>query len=134
MSFPGRTPAPRVLLINDDVSVSDVFARTLRLEGFEIWAGLSVTEGLTLAGRHHPHAVVIDLRMPASRGIEVIRTLRGLPGLDHVPVALVTGDHYLSATQTETVRALGTSLHYKPVWIDELVGVARELAQVAVTL
>ena len=32
----GRSASARILLVDDDVSVSDAFSRTLRLEGFEV--------------------------------------------------------------------------------------------------
>jgi DNA-binding response OmpR family regulator len=121
-------------MINDDVSVSDMFCRTLRLEGFEVWDSFSAREGLLLAERHRPHAVVVDLRMPLSGGIALVRQLRHVTGLAHAPVALVTGDYYVTDAQTDMLRSLGTSVHFKPLWLDELVGVARELVHAAVTL
>src|SRR6266550_8343773 len=44
--------APRVLIVDDDVSVTDTFSRMLRLEGYEVWAALSAYEGLSLAQTH----------------------------------------------------------------------------------
>jgi len=121
-------------MVNDDVSVSDMFCRTLRLEGFEVWGGLSAKEGLALADKHHPHAIIVDLRMPIGSGIEVLRSMRRLTGLAHTPVALVTGDYYVSSEQTDVLRSLGAVLHYKPLWLKELVDVARELVHAAVAL
>ena len=37
--------AARVLIVDDDVSVTDTFSRMLRLEGYEVWAALSADEG-----------------------------------------------------------------------------------------
>ena len=33
--------AARILIVDDDVSVTDTFSRILRLEGYEAWAALS---------------------------------------------------------------------------------------------
>ncbi len=121
-------------MVNDDVSVSDMFCRTLRLEGFEVWGGLSASEGLALADKHRPHAIIVDLRMPLASGIEVLRSIRRLPGFTHTPVALVTGDYYVNDEQADVLRSLGATLHYKPLWLGELVNVARELVHAAVTL
>lgn len=134
MPFPASNSGPRVLLVNDDVSVSDMFSRTLRLEGFEVWGGLSAREGLILADRHRPHAIVVDLRMPLDSGIDLIRSVRRLSGLAHTPVALVTGDYYVNDGQADVLRSLGATLHYKPLWLGELVNVARELVHAAVAL
>ena len=64
---------PRVLIVDDDVSVTDTFSRMLRLEGYEVWAALSADEGLSLAQTHRPHAVILDLRMPLTSGLQFLR-------------------------------------------------------------
>ena len=97
---PSREASPpnaRVLIVDDDVSVTELFARMLRLEGFEVWAAHSADEGLVLAQTHRPHAVILDLRMPLTSGVQVLRSLRAIPGMQHTPVTIVTGDYYLAA-------------------------------------
>ena len=126
------TPAARVLIVDDDVSVTELFSRMLRLEGYEVWAAHSADEGLSLAQIHRPHAVILDLRMPLTSGLQVLRSIRAIPGLAQTPVAIVTGDYYLAEAQSEEIRALGAELRYKPLWLDELVTLARELLTVPV--
>lgn len=123
-----------MLLVNDDGSVNDMFCRTLRLEGFEVWGALSAGEGLALADKHRPHAVVMDLRVPLDCVLDVLRQLRQQTGLTHIPVALITGDYHVNDEQAEKVRSLGATLRFKPVWLAELAGVARELVHASVTL
>ena len=88
-----------MLIVDDDVSVTDTFSRMLRLEGYEVWAALSADEGLTLAQTHRPHAIILDLRMPLTSGLQVLRAIRAIPGLTNTPVAIVTGDYYLDDAQ-----------------------------------
>jgi CheY-like chemotaxis protein len=118
---------PRVLIVDDDVSVTDTFSRMLRLEGYEVWAALSADEGLRLAQTHRPHAVILDLRMPLTSGLQFLRAIRAIPGLTGTPVAIVTGDYYLDDAQSNEIRELGAELRYKPLWLEELVTLAREL-------
>ena len=132
MSFPLPNPAPRILIIDDDVSVTDTFSRMLRLEGFEVWAALAAAEGLSLAQKHRPHAIILDLRMPLASSLQLLRDIRRLPGFDHTPVAIVTGDYYLDDQQTSEIEALGADLRYKPLWLTELVTLARELLSIPV--
>jgi len=120
-------PAARILIVDDDVSVTDTFSRMLRLEGYEVWAALSADEGLTLAQSHGPHAVILDLRMPLTSGLQFLRAIRAIPGLTSTPVAIVTGDYYLDDQQAAEIKALGAELRYKPLWLEELVTLAREL-------
>ena len=87
--------------MDDDVSVTDTFSRMLRLEGYEVWAALSADEGLSLAQTHRPHAVILDLRMPLTSGLQFLRAIRAIPDLSNTPVAIVTGDYYLDDAQSQ---------------------------------
>jgi len=122
-----NAPVARVLIVDDDVSVTGLFSRMLRLEGFEVWAAHSADEGLTLAQTHRPHAIILDLRMPLTSGLQVLRSIRAVAGLQQTPVAIVTGDYYLADTQAAEIRALGAEVRFKPLWLDELVSLARDL-------
>ena len=128
--FSGSSPAPRVLIVDDDPATADTFSRTLRLEGYEVWAGLSAEEGLSLAQTHQPNVIVLDLRMPLTSGLQLLRAIRAIPGLASTPVAIVTGDYGLEDEMRDEIRALGAELRFKPIWIEELVTLARELLRV----
>jgi DNA-binding response OmpR family regulator len=121
-----------VLIVDDDVSVTDLFSRMLRLKGYEVWAAHSADEGLNLANVHRPHAVILDLRMPLTSGLQLLRSIRAIPGLSQTPVAIVTGDYYLAEAQAQEIRELGAEIRYKPLWLDELVTLARDLLTVPV--
>lgn len=128
VSLPPETGSPsRILIVDDDISVTDTFSRMLRLEGYEVWAALSADEGLSLAQAHRPHAVILDLRMPLTSGLQFLRAIRAIPGLTGTPVAIVTGDYYLDEAQAGEIRALGAQLRYKPLWLEELVALAKDL-------
>jgi len=122
-----NAPNARVLIVDDDISVTELFARMLRLEGFEVWAAHSADEGLILAQAHRPHAIILDLRMPLTSGVQVLRSLRAIPEMQHTPVTIVTGDYYLAESQTSEIRSLGADVRFKPLWLDELVTLARDM-------
>ena len=128
----GSSTAPRVLIVDDDGATADSFSRTLRLEGYEVWAALSAEEGLTLAQTHQPHAIVLDLRMSLTSGLQFLRAIRAIAGLATTPVAIVTGDYGLDDDVRDEIKALGAELRFKPIWIEELVTLARELLRVPV--
>ena len=126
--MPSQTAAvARVLIVDDDASVTDAFARRLRLDGYEVWSARSADEGLSLAQVHRPHAIIMDLRMPLASGLQFLRTVRTIPSLAHTPVAIVTGDYHLDEPQMYELQALGAQLHFKPLWLGELVTLARDL-------
>lgn len=127
VALPQPAPAARVLIVDDDISVTDTFSRMLRLEGYEVWAALSAQEGLELAKTHSPHAVILDLRMPITSGLQFLRSLREINELKRTPVAIVTGDYYLEDAQVAEIQSLNAELRFKPLWLDELVTLARDL-------
>ncbi|MEE2637509.1 MAG: hypothetical protein VYE68_09785 [Acidobacteriota bacterium] len=53
--------------------------------------------------------------------------LRQRPALQHTPVAIVTGDYLLDDGTTSKIEALGASVCFKPLGLDELVALARRL-------
>ena len=122
-----NTTAARVLIVDDDVSVTDTFSRMLRLEGYEVWAALSADEGLSLAQAHRPHAVILDLRMPLTSGLQFLRAIRAIPGLTNTPVAIVTGDYFLDQAVSNELHELGAELRFKPLWLEDLLALARNL-------
>jgi CheY-like chemotaxis protein len=76
--------------------------------------------------------VIVDLRMPLTSGLQFLRAIRAIPGLSHTPVAIVTGDYYLDDDQRDEIAALGAELRFKPLWLEELVTLARELLRTPV--
>jgi len=121
------TAVARVLIVHDNAGVADPFSRALRLKGYEVWAAPSADEGLTLAQVHCPNAIILDLRVPLAGSLAFLRSLRAVPDLASVPVAVVTGDYYLNEAQEQELQSLGAQVHYTPMWIDELVTLARDL-------
>ena len=117
----------RILIVDDDEGVTTTFARMLRLEGFDVRTALNGEMGLREASRSRPDAIILDLRMPLTNGLQFLRAIRAIPGLTNTPVAIVTGDYYLDEAQAAEIQALGADLRYKPLWLEELVTLARDL-------
>jgi two-component system, OmpR family, response regulator MprA len=119
--------AARILIVDDDQSVVDTFSRLLKLEGFKVAAALDPAVGLQLAEDLAPAAIILDMRMPLISGIQFLRQVRSHAQLGHTPVAIVTGDCFLSDELENELTALGATLRYKPMWAEELVALARTL-------
>ncbi|HEV8395296.1 MAG TPA: hypothetical protein VGQ37_13540, partial [Vicinamibacterales bacterium] len=105
----------------------DTVSRMLRLEGHEVWAALSAQEGLKLAQTHRPTAVIVDLRSPLGTSMDLVRTLKAMPHLARTPMAIVSGDYYPTPDHLTELSTLGVDLRFKPLWLDELVALARRL-------
>src|SRR6185503_5652355 len=68
-----------ILIVDDDRSVADTFARMLKLEGFGVVTALSADAGLTMAQASPPDAIILDMRMPIINGLQFLRQVRAVP-------------------------------------------------------
>jgi DNA-binding response OmpR family regulator len=99
----------------------------LKLEGFSVATALSAEAGLELAENVRPDAIILDMRMPITNGLQFLRQVRSRPHLVEVPVAIVTGDYFLSDPVQQELKALGASIRFKPLWLEDLLALARTL-------
>jgi DNA-binding response OmpR family regulator len=125
-----RTTAT-ILIVDDDEGVTQTFARMLRLEGYRVRTAVNAESGLVEAEQSQPDAIILDLRMPLVDGLAFLRRLR--EGLEQrsTPVAIVTGDYFLDDSVSTELRELGAELRFKPLWLEDLVSLARNLLKVA---
>lgn len=73
----------RILVIDDDPSVTNLLRRGLTYEGYLVNVAQSGEEGIAIAREHLPDLVILDIMMPGLDGLEVLRRLHtadnGLP-------------------------------------------------------
>lgn len=119
-----------ILIVDDDEGVTQTFARMLRLEGFKVRTAVSAETGLREAQSSRPDAIILDLRMPLLDGLGFLRRLREHEPAHETPVAIVTGDYFLDDSVSTELRQLGAELRFKPLWLEDLVGLARNLLKV----
>ena len=116
-----------ILIVDDDRSVADTFARMLKLEGFEVATAINAEAGLELAEHVRPNAIILDMRMPITNGLQFLRLVRSKPHLVQVPVAIVTGDYFLAESVQHELKSLGASIRFKPLWLEDLIALAKTL-------
>jgi DNA-binding response OmpR family regulator len=119
-----------ILIVDDDEGVTQTFARMLKLEGFEVRTAMNAETGLVQAQEARPDAIILDLRMPLVDGLGFLRRLRAQDEQRLTPVAIVTGDYFLDDNVSAEIRQLGAELKFKPLWLEDLVGLARTLLKV----
>ena len=84
---PERNNAPRVLIIDDDDTLSEVVSRYLERDGFVVSRSADGNEGLRAALESLPDLVVLDLMLPGIDGFEVFQRLRAVAP---IPVVMLT--------------------------------------------
>ncbi|MFT4083819.1 MAG: MtrAB system response regulator MtrA [Nocardioides sp.] len=86
-SLPEQTSRGRVLVVDDDASLSEMLAIVLRQEGFEVDLVARGDEALAAFHEHRPDLVLLDLMLPGIDGIEVCKQIRVESG---VPIVMLT--------------------------------------------
>ena len=84
----GRPPDARLLVVEDEPSICELLAASLRYAGFQVVTAAAGTEAVEKAGRHRPDLIVLDIMLPDMDGFDVVRRLRS--GGAHTPVVFLT--------------------------------------------
>ncbi|GAA2074827.1 response regulator transcription factor [Streptomyces albiaxialis] len=111
------TPAT-VLIVEDEPSIADVLAITLRFHGFEVVTASGARAAVTAARETRPDAVLLDIALPDGDGRQVCRVLRAERG-DLAVVFLTAKDAPSEVIQGLTLG--GDDYITKPFNVDEVV-------------
>jgi len=107
----------RVLVVDDEKNMRWVLAQALEGEGFEVQQAVDGKEALAAVAEQTPDIMVLDHRMPAPDGMEVLKRLRAK---DQVfPIIMLTA-HGNVQTAVEAMKAGATEYLTKPFDLDEL--------------
>ncbi|WP_017662847.1 response regulator [Baaleninema simplex] len=120
------TPSLTVLFVEDNHDLRVYVADVLKRAGYGVLLGRNGAEGLELARRHCPDAIVTDLMMPLVSGLDLIATVRRDPDLQGVPIVLLTAKAN-EETRLESVEQGADAYLSKPFNDRELLAQVRNL-------
>lgn len=66
----------RILVVDDETSISDLISTSLRFVGFDVRTAATGSQALTVAEEFKPHAIILDVMLPDQDGFEVCRQIR----------------------------------------------------------
>jgi len=66
----------RVLVVDDENSISELIATSLKFVGFDVRTAANGAQALQIAQEFKPHALILDVMLPDQNGFEVCRQLR----------------------------------------------------------
>lgn len=87
----GTRQRPQVLLVDDDEVNLLLTGLALRDRGFDILEAPSGEQALQMLASFTPDLVLLDALMPGLDGFDTCRALRARPGLQNLPVLMLTG-------------------------------------------
>jgi DNA-binding response OmpR family regulator len=79
--------AQSILVVEDEIEISNYLRRGLSYEGFQVAVVDNGTDALSAARERPPDLVILDLMLPGMDGIEVAKRLRAGSG---VPIIMLT--------------------------------------------
>jgi DNA-binding response OmpR family regulator len=80
----------RILLVEDDDNLANVYLVRLQAEGFDIKRVVNGEEALSSALEYHPDLVLLDVMMPKVTGFDVLDILRNTPDTANLKVIMLT--------------------------------------------
>jgi CheY-like chemotaxis protein len=97
----------KVLIIEDDLIVGNIYRNKFSVEGFEVDIAQDGLAGLEMLRKFRPDAVLLDLMLPKMTGVEVMKQIRSEPDFQHLPV-IVFSNTYLTNLVQEAWKAGAT--------------------------
>lgn len=116
--------ANRILVVDDESSISDLIATSLKFVGFDVRTAATGSEALTVAEEFKPHAMILDVMLPDLDGFEVCRRIRN-EGQQIGVLFLTAKDEMKDKVQGLTIG--GDDYMTKPFSLEELVARLRAL-------
>jgi two-component system, OmpR family, response regulator len=113
---PAKSEA-RLLVVDDEPTILELLAGTLRFAGFDVLTAVSGAEALRAAAAAKPDLILLDVMMPDCDGFDVIRRIRA--GGPRIPVIFLTARD--SVHERVTGLTLGGDDYVtKPFSLDEV--------------
>ena len=127
-------PAPTIangarllLIVEDDQTFAQTIATLASGLQFECMIASTADEGIEMALKYRPTAIVLDIRLPDHTGLTVLDRLKHDPATRHIPVQVVSGHDY-----THIALEMGAAnVLRKPVDRDQLLSSLTFLASKA---
>jgi two-component system cell cycle response regulator DivK len=118
----------KVLLVEDTEDNRQMMRRLLEMSGYRVVEAINGVEAVKLASEEKPEIILMDLSLPLIDGLTATRRIRGLPGLNKVPIVAVSA-HDTADFHSEALAAGCNAYVTKPIDYPELEEVVNRLLQ-----
>jgi PAS domain S-box-containing protein len=115
-----------ILIIEDDPTFARLLLKNCHERGFKCLAAATGEEGLELAAKHLPGAVILDIRLPGIDGWGVLTALKENTRTRHIPVHIISVEEPTS----ESLRKGAVGHATKPIDQERLEETFKRLEQV----
>jgi DNA-binding response OmpR family regulator len=79
-----------VLLIEDEPNITEAIRFLLTREGWDVMTHADGNSAIDAISSARPDLVILDFMLPGRNGMDILRDLRDLPDMCHLPVLMLT--------------------------------------------
>jgi two-component system response regulator MtrA len=117
-----------VLIVDDEMSNTQLFGMMLELEGYRPVAASDAPTALEALRQQTPDVMIVDVMLPGASGLDLCRKVRTELGLADLPIVIVSAKSQLADVQAG-IAAGATVYLTKPVTKAELLGAVRQAVE-----
>jgi DNA-binding response OmpR family regulator len=89
----------KILIIEDDQIVGNVYRNKLAVEGYQVEVAIDGETGLKVMRTFKPDGIVLDLMLPKMSGVEVIKEIRGEADFSKLPIIVFSNTYLTNLVQ-----------------------------------
>jgi len=117
----------KVLLVEDDVDLAQLYRGVLRWSGFDAEHVIDGVSALRVLEEDAPDLIVVDMNLPVLNGDQLLREIAAHPELRQIPAIVVTGSDTRADVPVEQAR----QVLRKPCSPERLVSVVERYVRAA---
>lgn len=80
----------KILMIDDEPAILEMYRLKFEERGFTVTTALNSDDGFTAAIREHPDIILLDIVMPKTNGLDLLKALKENEETKNVPVIMTT--------------------------------------------
>ena len=107
----------KIIIIDDDESICKTLELHLKRNGYDVSFAHTGGEGIKMVSENEPQIVILDIRLPDTDGIEVLRQLKSIDNNKYI--IMITAFQDMETTIKAMQEGAFEYIH-KPISIDEL--------------
>ena len=111
---------PKVLVVDDSLSVRKVVEKALEGRGLQVLAAASGSEAIEMLERDRPDVVICDVVLPDKDGYQICQYVRAHATIGTTPVMLISGIDN-GTVQARAAEVRSDEVLFKPFGVDDLV-------------
>jgi CheY-like chemotaxis protein len=110
---------PKVLVVDDSLSVRKVVEKALESRGLQVLAAASGSEAIEMLERDRPDVVICDVILPDKDGYQICQYVRSHAAIGTTPVLLISGIDN-GTVQARAAEVRSDEVLFKPFGVDDL--------------